>query len=168
MAGERIKKRIEALESFREASTTGGPRLVLSDTDSLGSQTSSHGLERNFNRIAASPTTSTPSLDHPGNLEDRSGLSECSTLASSSKSDKDLASSIQPHPEPTPTTSSPSLDTALSFEPYNGDSDLTMWDLECKDASGQTAFHMAAAKGWDSIVQSLFDKGADINAKIKS
>ena len=54
----------------------------------------------------------------------------------------------------------PSLDKALSFEPYNGHPDHIMWDLECKDLSGQMAFHLAVAWGWDSVLQPLFDNEA--------
>ncbi len=128
MAGERIKKRIEALESFRDASTTGVPRLPLSDMNSPESHTS-HSLEKGLSQPIASSIVSTPSSNHSHNSQDRSDLSERSASTSSPKEDKDHAVSIQPRLEKTPPMSPPSLDKALSFELLNGDPDHIMWDL---------------------------------------
>ncbi len=128
MAGERIKKRIEALESFRDASTTGVPRLPLSDMNSPESHTS-HSLEKGLSQPMASSIVSTPSSNHSHNSQDRSDLSERSASTSSPKEDKDHTISIQPRLEKTPPMSPPSLDKALSFELLNGDPDHIMWDL---------------------------------------
>ena len=128
MAGERIKKRLEALESFRDASTTGVPRLALSDMNSPESHTP-HNLEESLSQPIASPTVSTPSTNYSHNSQDRSDLSERSASTSSSKRDKDHATTVQTRPEKTPPMSPPSLDKALPFEPYNGDPDHIMWDL---------------------------------------
>ena len=128
MVGERIKKRIEALESFRDASTTGVPWLSLSDMNSPGTHTS-HNFEKSLSQPIASPTVSTPSSDHSHNSQDRSDRSERSASTLSSARDKDHATSLQPRPEKTPPNSLPSLDKALSFEPYNGDPDHIMWDF---------------------------------------
>lgn len=125
---ERIKKRMEALESFRDASIAGHPPIALSDTSSPESNTSKDP-ERLYFQPMASPAISTPALQNSYGLQDRGNSTKCSTPISPSGRDEGHATPFQAHREHTTATVTPSLDTIFSFKPHSDQSSHGMWDL---------------------------------------
>lgn len=167
LAGERIKKRLESLEQFRDAAASDPTKLASLITDSVEPNDSKVHREMDSPEVT-SPTVAAPS---PCRTCCRQVDHNCTGS---------LASTIQPQEEDeTTTSSSPSLpeqystiltplDTSLSFEPFmqtehstcNNQSDHTVWELDEAFVVGTNATSINsrsdAEDGQSSLEQSFY------------
>ncbi|MCJ1264137.1 hypothetical protein MMC22_004008 [Lobaria immixta] len=165
-AGERIKKRLESLEQFRDAAASDPTKLASLITDSAEPNDSNvhEGMD---SHEVTSPTVAAPS---PCRTRCRQVDHNCTGS---------LASKVQPQEEDDITTSSsPSLpeqystiltplDTTLSFEPFmqtehstcNNQSEHTVWELDEAFVVGTNATGINSrpdAEGQSSLEQPFY------------
>lgn len=120
MAGNRLKTRMEALESFREASTASSPQSSLLEMSSPEFH-AVKGPERPYFSPTTSPATSIPS---PHRLYGNS--KENPTPMSFSERDECHTTPFQAPSKHEVAMVTPSLDTILSFKDQSGHD---LWDL---------------------------------------
>ena len=155
--GERIKKRLEALEQFRDVSIAGRPQLALSDAHLL-QESSSSNPRRRTGRVVVSPSETVPSSCHSRCSQDQcvSTIHLTSTPPSEEDASREACNAL---PEESLRTLTPSLDGALSFEPCNDQSNNSIWQLsevmDVRDDVSDTSNRL------DTEINSLSDQPHD-------
>lgn len=155
--GERIKRRLEALEQFRDASMAGLPPTALSDAHLLESSTSNDSQRKTSQSTVSSPVKM-PTTCHSYSPQEQS-ISTVHATSTSPSGDDISSDSCYPPPEQSSGVLTPSLDGAPYFDACHDQSQSSTWQLgEAMEIRDEVS---DISKRPDTENQSLSDQPCD-------